>query len=110
MIDKATRFYLGALQEAGLTVSPHFKTRGARALGPRRPNKSRPSGKRGSKGKDDDGNDEPFDPKATERFQVPIPNKPAATITIPKDLTAADWTMLKAMIEAYIARLQKPKS
>jgi hypothetical protein len=48
-----------------------------------------------------------------ERFEIPIPGKPSAQITIPKDLSAEDWAMLQTMLSAYVSRLQakqQPKS
>ncbi|MEM9744373.1 MAG: hypothetical protein AAF918_16955 [Pseudomonadota bacterium] len=40
-------------------------------------------------------------------FQIPIPGKDHATITVPKGLEVQDWDMLKVMIDAYIKRLRK---
>ncbi|MDH5731826.1 MAG: hypothetical protein OEZ58_22820, partial [Gammaproteobacteria bacterium] len=42
-----------------------------------------------------------------EVFQIPIPGKPSAVFKIPKNLSSADWVMLKTMLEAYISHLSK---
>lgn len=39
-------------------------------------------------------------------FTIPVPNKKAATITFPKNLDADDWTMVTAMMGAYMKRLK----
>jgi hypothetical protein len=41
------------------------------------------------------------------RFEVPIPGKPSATVLVPDDLDADDWTMLSAMMTTYIERWKK---
>ena len=45
-----------------------------------------------------------------QKFQIPIPGKPSAVFIIPKNLEQGDWEMLTAMLNAYIARLQKQQS
>ena len=42
-----------------------------------------------------------------DTFQIPIPGKDSAVITIPKGLTDQDWEMLKIMLDAYINRLKE---
>lgn len=42
-----------------------------------------------------------------ETFQIPIPGKDPARITVPKGLKDKDWEMLKIMIDAYISRLKE---
>lgn len=42
-----------------------------------------------------------------ETFQIPIPGKESAQITVPKGLKDKDWEMLKVMIDAYISRLKE---
>lgn len=51
-----------------------------------------------------------IDEANVERFIIPIPGKESATIMVPKDLSSDDWGMLKVMLEAYIARLQKSQA
>jgi hypothetical protein len=41
-----------------------------------------------------------------EKFVIPIPGKPSAIISVPKNLDDSDWTMLTTMLDAYIKRLQ----
>lgn len=46
----------------------------------------------------------------TERFVIPIPDKSSATITVPRDLDADDWVMVKTMLETYITRMQSRRA
>jgi hypothetical protein len=41
------------------------------------------------------------------RFSFPIPDKSAATIILPGDLSADDWAMVSSMVTAYISRREK---
>lgn len=41
-----------------------------------------------------------------EKFVIPIPGKPSAIISVPKNLDDSDWTMLTTMLNAYIKRMQ----
>lgn len=41
-----------------------------------------------------------------EKFVIPIPGKPSAMISVPKNLDDSDWSMLTTMLNAYITRLQ----
>ena len=43
----------------------------------------------------------------TLRFEVPIPGKPSAVVTVPGDLDAEDWSMLSSMMTIYIERWKK---
>lgn len=126
MLEKAVRFYLTLMTEAGVTYSPHFKSRTIRKPGPKRPKK--PKGRAGDG--DGDGDDEEqdldedrgrrrnhggggggdsiqFDAQASERFVIPIPGKGNTTIVLPKSIDADDWEMVKIMLDAYVGRLVK---
>ena len=103
MVEKAVRFYLAVLDEAGIAKSPHFKTRRARAANGRK------SGRRVSANRQRSNDEETRllsgHNAGTERFQIPIPRKPPATISVPRDLTTDDWEMLKEILATYIKRL-----
>ena len=47
------------------------------------------------------------DPSDVERFSIPLPGKPSATIIVPKGLDADDWDMLNSMMATYIKRWKK---
>ena len=48
-----------------------------------------------------------FDETTSARFQIPIPDKGDALIILPLAIDVDDWTMVKAMLEAYVNRLMK---
>jgi len=102
MAEKVVRFYLAALDEAGIAKSPYFKTRKAR------PNSARKSSRRAPSNRLPPADEEPpppADDPGTERFQIPIPRKKSVTISVPRDLTSEDWDMLKDILSTYIKRL-----
>lgn len=43
-------------------------------------------------------------PTNTQVFSIPIPGKDPATITVPVNIDAEDWSMLQAMIATYVKR------
>jgi hypothetical protein len=99
VLDKAARFYLGALERMQRPVSPHFKVRKARAVTPR---KADGKGAQAGQGDTDTAN--------VQHIRLQLLDKPDVTITLPSDFDAADWTFLKPILEAYIARLTGPAS
>ena len=103
VLDKAARFYLGALEKMQRPVSPHFKVRKARAVATRKPSRTTD----GKPAHQQDG--DTVDPKV-QHIRLQLLNKPDVTITLPSDFDAADWTFLKPILEAYIARLTSPVS
>jgi hypothetical protein len=105
VLDKATRFYLGALEKMQRSISPHFKVRKARAVASRKP--SRTTGSKPAHLQDDETNS--LDPNM-QQIRLQLLDKPDVTITLPIDFDAADWTFLKPILEAYIARLTSPAS
>src|ERR1700692_128348 len=102
VLDKAARFYLGALEKMQRPVSPHFKVRKARAAASRKP--SRPTDPKSAHQQDGD-----TDP-SVQHIRLQLLDKPDVTITLPSDFDAADWTFLKPILEAYIARLTSAAS
>jgi hypothetical protein len=105
VLDKATRFYLGALEKMQRPISPHFKVRKARAVASRKP--ARTTGSKPADLQDDATNS--LDPNM-QHIRLQLLDKPDVTITLPMDFDAADWTFLKPILEAYIARLTSPAS
>jgi hypothetical protein len=100
VLDKAARFYLGALEKMQRPVSPHFKVRKARTVESRKS----PRTKEGKPAPQPDRETELADPGA-QHIRLQLLDKPDVTITLPGDFDAADWTFLKPILEAYIARL-----
>jgi hypothetical protein len=102
-LSKAVAFFLAAAKPAGIAISQHIKPPPMPAKGA-----SKKSGKKkvvDAYEEDDELPEE--DLGEVQRFQIPIPGKPSAIFIIPKDLGQEDWEMLKTMLNAYIARLQK---
>jgi len=101
VLDKAARFYLGALEKMQRPVSPHFKVRKVRMATPRKPLHS-------AGGKSAPGRDNEADPDTSsdlQQIRLQLLGKPDVTITLPGDFDAADWRFLKPILEAYIDRL-----
>jgi hypothetical protein len=106
MLDKATRFYLYFLKEAGVKYSPFFGVR-------------KPAGKRSGNGKstskkagtpkndpllDEDEDDELPDDSTggkIERFRFPIRGKGHGIIVFPAEMNKNDWMTVRAMLDAY---------
>lgn len=97
-LDKATRFFLAALDDAGVSYSPHFKVRGARTPTPRKP------ANKGSRKSDENDGRPPKSPPPTGTVQLPfsIPGKAAAMVQVPTDLTEAEWTMIDTYLRGYV--------
>ncbi|OGT66200.1 MAG: hypothetical protein A2993_02455 [Gammaproteobacteria bacterium RIFCSPLOWO2_01_FULL_47_190] len=105
VLDKAVRFYLSGLKEAGLTYSPFFQAKKVR--------KSTIKQKKIKKKNETESNDF-FDEDISDngdsklaKFRIPIPNKGNAIIALPSNISQDDWDMVKQMLEAYVARLTK---
>jgi hypothetical protein len=105
VLDKAARFYLGALEKMQRPVSPHFKVRKARTVASRKP----PRTTDGKLAHQQDGETDPADPNV-QHIRLQLLDKPDVTITLPSDFDAADWKFLKPILEAYIIRLTSPAS
>lgn len=114
MLEKAVRFYLATLSEAGWTFSPHFKSRTIR----KNPAKRRTAKKQSAATDDYDDEHEmeligpvgEFDELLSARFQIPIPgDKGDAIIVLPRSIDEDDWQMVRMMLDAYVQRLMKTK-
>jgi len=100
-VTKSIGFFLAAAKEVGIKYSIHIKAPQPVRNGSKRTARRRDAGA--------EYEEEQFEEEVSEemeRFQIPIPGKASATITIPKDLEPEDWNMLETMFKAYIARLQ----
>jgi hypothetical protein len=105
VLDKAARFYLGALEKMQRPVSPHFKVRKARAVSSQRPSRTMDGNPAHQQNRKTDA----ADPNV-QHIRLPLLDKPDVTITLPSDFDAADWTFLKPILEAYIVRLTSTAS
>jgi hypothetical protein len=109
VLQKCITFYLAALRNAGLKVSPHLTEKPPRQRGEKRGRSMRRAGN-GQGGSGDDSQatrTESSTPQGMVRFSFPIPDKSAATIILPGDLSADDWAMVSSMVTAYISRREK---
>jgi hypothetical protein len=101
-VIKSISFFLAAAKAVGIKYSTHIKP----------PQATRNGAKRSAKRQETEVEAEEFGleeedlPEDKERFEIPIPGKASAVITIPKDLTTEDWEMLTTMFAAYVKRLQ----
>lgn len=43
-------------------------------------------------------------------FQLPVPGKTSAFVTLPADITGEDWDMLKTILDVYVGRLREQRS
>ena len=104
VLARCVNFYVAAMLDARETISPHIvnrpRTRSERGRG--RPRKAQQQ-----KFSIEEGGAEVQPHAGTARFAFPIPNKAAATIYLPSDLSTEDWEMVDSMIRAYIQRGQK---
>lgn len=112
VLQKAIRFYLSILREAGVAVSPHFKVPHTRIIMSReKRGNTLPKNKKASVKLENKAElaEQSFrnNSDVIENFTIPIPGKSSASISVPKNLTAEDWNMLKIILEAYIKRLQE---
>lgn len=100
-LSKAIVFFLAAAKAAGITVSPHIKPPVIAA--------AKRSRKRDEDDEYEDEDDDQLEDQVSEiqKFQIPIPGKRNAIFIIPKDLSQDEWAMLKTMLDAYVALLQK---
>ena len=105
MLEKAVRFYLAALKEADIPFSPHFVTMGARTSGRTAPRRIRLLRKLDVD--QDEQEEQDFSDLNIAKFRIPIPGKRGVVIAVPTDIDEADWTMVKAMLDAYVQRLTK---
>jgi hypothetical protein len=100
--DKAIRFWLAAMRDAGMSLSTHFggatpangnaRKSASRVRKSRAVNAPRP---------DDDSSDE-LPPPDVKVVSFPIPGKPDIKLWLPTELSEAQWGMLDTYIRAFI--------
>ncbi len=102
VLDKAVRFYLSAMQEAKLTISPHFEPRrgaggasrqqSAQSRSSRKPSKKRGSGQRDQGTPNDDVHRTPVidTPSGFMVHPFQLRRDMPIKLALPMDLTAAD--------------------
>jgi len=103
VLDMCIRFYIAAMQSAGIPCSPHILQAEARRSNRGR---TRPKTKRLERTPTTEEIDGPQQ-AGTVRFSFPIPAKQSANIYVPADITEEDWNMIDAMMAAYIQRKEK---
>lgn len=102
-IERAMRFYLNALKNAGISYSPHLKIRqrALRGSGIRKRGKGALSNT-ADEGDDDETYDEPETLGGTIKLPFPLPNKPLTTIILAQGISEAEWSMIDMYVRNYI--------
>ena len=101
-LDRAVRFYISALDAAGIDYSPHFRpnsrgsTSGAKtSSGPATKKKRAPKKSNAADG-------DSSLPEDWERFQLPIPGHDyRVLVEVPKEMDDRQWKMIRRFVEDY---------
>ncbi len=102
VLEKCVGFFVAAMKTAGIGLSPHILNR------PRKRPERRGRPKKSQQDVEVEDITSHVEGKGgSVKFSFPIPSKPSATLFLPSDLTAEDWTMVDAMMRAYIERRKK---
>ena len=103
VLQKCVAFYVGAVLQAGIKLSPYIleRKRRGRTKGTTRQDRTLLKNQT---------EDETPPVAGTVKFAFPIPGKASATIFVPGDLAAEDWQMVDSMVRAYIQRTEKKGS
>jgi hypothetical protein len=116
VLIKAVRFWLSGIENTGSTYSPHFRARGL-SLGVRSAPRQRQRNATppvaqapGSQTKTPARDVPADDPEGTQRFTLPLKDRPNAVMVVPKDMTAAEWGMLDVYIRMYFNFTAKANS
>lgn len=107
ILIKAIAFFLAASKEAGIELSPHFKT-------PAKPKGSGVGKRRAKKAVSNhtEQNLQPVDPtppadKNMIAIPIAIPNRSEGKILLPENLTGAEWDYVSNMIKFVIENYHK---
>lgn len=108
VLPKALRFYLTALEDAGLSFSPHLKARGALSNGGKNGSKRSVRQKTGGANSrqpvvapQPEQRQAPSAPPGTVGIPVHLPGK-TAMLYVPPDMTSREWNFIDAYIRGYI--------
>ncbi len=102
VLEKCVGFFVAAMKSAGIDLSPHIVNR------PRKRPERRGRPKKPERNIEvEDITSHVEGGGGSVKFSFPIPTKPSATLFLPSDLTVEDWTMVDAMMRAYIERRKK---
>lgn len=104
-IIKCIAFFLAAAKAAGIQISPYVKT----PTLPRSATK-RPATSNGQTASIDSQTDEYEPPAGMRTLKLPLLGKQDVILLLPDDFNEEDWTFLKPILEAYIARMFKEGS
>lgn len=107
--DKAVRFWLSAMKEADVPLSPHFAAGAATGDKPKR--SSGPRGRKPRAAEEDDVDtliEKP--PEGTSEVRLPIPGKPDLRMWLPADLTEVEWAMLDTYVRMFIKIRPAPEA
>jgi hypothetical protein len=99
--EKAIRFWLAAMREAGMSISTHF---GSSAPTNGNGRKSAPRVRKRGAGaaRTDDALQQEAPPPDVKVVSFPIPGKPDIKLWLPTELSEAQWEMLDTYIRAFI--------
>lgn len=117
LLMKAVRFYLKAMAEANLEISPHFKAPSLPTTTKKKKKKTKPNGQWKSPTNDytpDPDDEDDFTPlEGTIRFPIYFRGKPTGAIIVPADLAVTDCSSISAMltpIKAYAEQCEAEKA
>lgn len=107
VLEKAVRFYLGALTSADQPLSPLLKGRKPRATGTAR--KASRSARKGSDADDSDlENQDEIEaeiPLGMRKLRLPVPGKQDLIFMVPTDMTVDDWKFIEPIFKQYVERM-----
>lgn len=106
-LAKAIGFFLAVAKEAGIKVSPHIRPPAVPKADGKKP------ARRGSRQEEEEEEEPEQEERITPppadalRFEIPIPDKRSAVLTLPRDLTQEEWAMVKQVLDIYVSSFQK---
>lgn len=116
LLMKAVRFYLKAMAEANLEISPHFKAPSLPTTNKKKKKKTKPNGQLDTPANEytpDPDDEDDFTPLGgTIRFPIYFRGKPTGAIIVPADLAVTDCSSISAMltpIKAYAEQCEAEK-
>ena len=104
-VKKSVRFYVKALNEAGIKYSPHFKirevrgTRSTKKNNPKRANSEHNLQNQSSP----DGKEQNSSPNGCIQFPLYLPGKQPGRIVVPEDLSESDCELIAATLDVLRA-------